>query len=65
LEGVLNDLSSRGALAAPLAAIYAIATLGWWTGALVVAIRQLREQSSVAVELGQQARIEYERQSNG
>lgn len=31
-EGILNDLSSRGALAGALAAIYAIATLAWWTG---------------------------------
>lgn len=31
-EGILNDLSSRGALAGALAAIYALATLGWWIG---------------------------------
>lgn len=34
-------------------------------GALVIAIRQLREQSVVAVGLGQQVRIDYERQSSG
>lgn len=40
-EGVLLDLTSRGALAGALAAIYAIATLGWWT----LHIRSIRRRS--------------------
>ena len=40
-EGVLLDLTSRGALAGALAAIYAIATVGWWIGH----IRSIRRRS--------------------
>lgn len=31
-EGVVNDLTSRGAMAGTLAAVYSFATLGWWIG---------------------------------
>jgi len=31
-EGVVNDLSSRGALAGALAAFYSLIILGWWIG---------------------------------
>lgn len=31
-EGVVNDLSSRGALAGALAAFYSLTILGWWIG---------------------------------
>lgn len=31
-EGVVNDLTSRGAIAGTLAAVYSFATLGWWIG---------------------------------
>lgn len=40
-EGVVNDLSSRGALAGALAGIYALATLGWW----IVHVRHIRRLS--------------------
>lgn len=41
-EGVIEDLSSRGALAGALAAVYGLGTVGWW----VLHIRRMRGRSN-------------------